>query len=248
VSSLVASTWRSPRPALASSNPPRQPQTGSCQTPRRLRPSAPPRPAFAQAELEAATAEGAELRRRSELAARVAATAAAWTLREALLESAQLMARAEERAILVVADSERESAALIDRAEQLRSAIATLEASAASLAAMTATNASVIDLSEIEALETADLDMAAFDAPPVNAVPFDSKRHDREEEGEEDDPVAVRCSARAHVSSPLPRRPPSSTSRRTIMRLEPCERALATSDRLSRRTTNEQQVSRCPSE
>lgn len=147
--------------------------------------------AFAQAELEAATAEGTELRRRSELAARVAATAAAWTLREALLESAQLLARAEERAILVVADSERESAALIDRAERLRSAIATLEASAASLAAMTATNASVIDLSEIEALETADLDMAAFDAPPVNAVPFDSKRHDREEEGEEDDPVAA---------------------------------------------------------
>lgn len=147
--------------------------------------------AFAHAEMAAATAEGAELRRRSELAARVAATAAAWTLREALLESERVIARAEEQAILVVTDSERESAALIERAEQLRSAIATLEASAASLAAMTATKAAVIDLSEIEALETADLDMATAQAPPANTVPLDSRRHDREDEVEDDDPVAL---------------------------------------------------------
>ena len=146
--------------------------------------------AFAQEELAAATAEGAELRRRSELAARVAATAAAWTLREALLEAERIIARADERAILVVADSERESAALIDRAEQLRSAVAALEASAASLAAMTASNASVIDLSEIEALENADVDMAVLQDPPVNTIAFDSKKHDREEVGDEDDPIA----------------------------------------------------------
>lgn len=148
---------------------------------------------FAQAELAAAATEGAELRRRSELAARVAATAAAWTLREALLESERVIARADERAIVMVADSERESAALIERAAHLRSAIASLEASAASLAAMTASNASVIDLSEIESLETENLDLATFRPSPVNAVPFDPTRHDREEEGDEageDDPVA----------------------------------------------------------
>ena len=117
----------------------------------------------ARAESETTIAEAFTQRRTAELVARAAATAAAWTRREALMNARSIVAEAEERAALLVADAERERAALTERAEHLRHAIATLQASAAQLAALANSQASIIDLSEVESLERAELDLSDVD-------------------------------------------------------------------------------------
>lgn len=111
----------------------------------------------------ATAAEAADHRRRAKLAARAAATAAARMRREATQDANRKVTEAEEHAASILAEAERDRTMLADRARHLRSAIETLEASAARLAALAGSQAELIDLNEIEALERAELDLPDVD-------------------------------------------------------------------------------------
>lgn len=105
-------------------------------------------------ELAARAEEDAEgLRHASGQAAQAASVAASWIRREAFEQANAIVGEADERAALLLADAERDRATINQRVTELRAAIVGLEASARNLADVTATEMSVIDLSEIEAIE-----------------------------------------------------------------------------------------------
>ena len=116
-----------------------------------------------RAETEADLVAARERQRRSDLAARATAIAIARLRREAELGADRLVEDAEARAATIVADAERERAALHDRAEHLRAAITSLQDSAARLADLAGSQASAIDLTEVESLERAELDLSDVD-------------------------------------------------------------------------------------
>ena len=125
----------------------------------------------AAARLEAEMSESVELARQAEhraaMSAQAIATSTAWLRREATTASEQLLADAEARADLIVAEAEREAQATRTKIARLRSAVTSFEASARDLAVLATAQASIIDLSEIEALEAADVDLAAVTAMPT---------------------------------------------------------------------------------
>jgi hypothetical protein len=100
-------------------------------------------------------------RRRAALASRYITLGAARAHRADLMHADAVVADARRRATEIVARAERDTEAVRRRATHLRAAITTLEASARNLAAMAATEASVIDLNELEALDEAESQLAA---------------------------------------------------------------------------------------
>ncbi len=120
-------------------------------------------------ELVAVAENDAEnLRHASGQAAQAASIAASWIRREAVEQANAIVGEADERAALLLTDAERDRAIINQRVTELRAAIVGLEASARNLADVTASEMSVIDLSEIEAIEANAPDEEPF--PPVQAV------------------------------------------------------------------------------
>ncbi|MGI9586214.1 MAG: DivIVA domain-containing protein [Acidimicrobiia bacterium] len=96
-------------------------------------------------------------RREIAMVAQTTAVASAWTRKEATMQADQIVRDAEERAAAVVRSAEEYDQEQRDRVATLRSAIEDLEASAKNLASITEQEVSVVDLSEIESIETEQL-------------------------------------------------------------------------------------------
>lgn len=173
-----------------------------------------------RAETEANLAAARDRQRRSDLAARAIAIATARLRREALVGADLVVSRAEERAAAIVADAEREREALHDRAEHLRSAITSLQDSAAQLAALAGSQASAIDLTEVESLERAELDLSAVDLRAIERaeahlhsleereavtepIPEDADAPDEAADGERSDSEPVEASGDDGVTAPI---------------------------------------------
>lgn len=150
-----------------------------------------------RAETEADLVAARERKRRSDLAARATAIAIARLRMEAELGADRLVEDAEARAATIVADAERERAALHDRAEHLRAAITSLQDSAARLADLAGTQASAIDLTEVESLERAELDLSDVDLRAIERAEAhlqsleDRRRAETSIEVEDDAPAEV---------------------------------------------------------
>lgn len=95
-----------------------------------------------------------EQRREIAMVAQTTAVASAWARKEAVTQGEQIIRDAQERAAMVVNNAEEVGQEQRDRVESLRTAIADLEASARNLATVTEQEVSVIDLSEIETIDT----------------------------------------------------------------------------------------------
>jgi DivIVA domain-containing protein len=148
-----------------------------------------------------------EQRREVAMVAQTTAVASAWARKEAVTQGEQIIRDAEERAAMVVSDAEGVGQEQRDRVASLRAAIADLEASARHLASVTEQEVSVIDLSEIETIETDELvppaprsDRLSLAEEPQESSDVQSVSHDdysddyadnydADEDGEEAEPI-----------------------------------------------------------
>lgn len=137
-------------------------------------------------------------RRRAALASRYITLGAARAHRAALMHADAVVADARRRATEIVARAERDTEAVRRRATHLRAAITTLEASARNLAAMAATEASVIDLNELEALDEAESQLAAVTR--MRSPQDSSPARDTEDDESPDAPQLSVAEARAELA------------------------------------------------
>ncbi|MEZ5175326.1 MAG: DivIVA domain-containing protein [Acidimicrobiia bacterium] len=134
-----------------------------------------------------AVAESDAVRREAATEVRNITTGAVWASHKAAIASQQRLDEARAAAAAIIEDARHESDRLRERIASLRTAVATLQASATSLAREAVAGAEVIDLNAIEAMDRGPDEPAPIrPAEPtvkVAAKPAETKTDDRTDDG-----------------------------------------------------------------